>query len=59
MENHTLKPGDTGYVKQEIRNREIKDRNAKLEEQAFKDFKAKSIKNRAARQVIADNANVK
>ncbi|WP_425360234.1 type IV secretion system protein [Candidatus Tisiphia endosymbiont of Ceraclea dissimilis] len=59
MENHTLKPGDTGYVKQEIRNREIKDRNAKLEEQAFKDFKAKSIKNRAARQVIADSANVK
>ncbi len=28
-------------------------------QQAFKDFKAKSIKNRAARQVIADNANVK
>ncbi|HJD64308.1 MAG TPA: type IV secretion system protein [Rickettsia endosymbiont of Sericostoma sp.] len=59
MENHTLKPGDTGYVKQEIRNREIKDRNAKLEEQAFKDFKAKSIKNRAARQVTADSANAK
>ncbi|WP_250310631.1 TrbL/VirB6 family protein [Rickettsia endosymbiont of Oedothorax gibbosus] len=59
MEDHTLKSGDTGYVKQEIRNREIKDRNAKLEEQAFKDFKAKSIKNRAARQVIADSANVK
>ncbi|WP_425362854.1 type IV secretion system protein [Candidatus Tisiphia endosymbiont of Hybos culiciformis] len=59
MEEHTLQPGEAGYVKQEIRNREIKDRNAKLEEQAFKDFKEKPLKNRAAKQIIADRTNVK
>ena len=59
MENHTLQSGDAGYVKQEIRNREIKDRNAKLEEQAFKDFKEKSLRNRAVKQIIADRTNVK
>ncbi len=59
MENHTVQPGEAGYVKQEIRNREIKDRNAKLEEQAFRDFKEKSLKNRLDKQDIADRTNVK
>jgi type IV secretion system protein VirB6 len=59
MEDHTIQPGEAGYVKQEIRNREIKDRNAKLDEQAFKDYKEKSLKTRPDKQDIADRINVK
>lgn len=59
MEDHTIQPGEAGYVKQEIRNREIKDRNAKLDEQALKDYKERSLKTKSASQVIADRTNVK
>ncbi|MCC8398670.1 MAG: type IV secretion system protein [Rickettsia endosymbiont of Labidopullus appendiculatus] len=58
-EDHTIQPGEVGYVKQEIRNREIKDRNAKLDEQAFKDYKERALKTRVDKQDIADKTNAK